>query len=999
MTVQDEYTRSADAAAAKRLSAELTQLRLRCPSLTNQAIARRAAGLAPPHARWSSADGRRLGEWLSGQSVPHHREALLAVVTVLTEHVNAELEREGAPRSTPRLRPDVEHWTQLWEVAQRRSSVPAAQAAPAALVAPAAPAAPVALGILDPLPMTPALAAVAEELAADVRAQVAELAAEITLLSPAPLEVTWSQVSSDQALADGSPALFGALPWAVQAAASRPTEPRARAALADLYGAGGSGRLVILGDPGSGKTGTALLFVLDALARRAACPPEQRGAIPVPMYLRLTTWDPETDTLDEWVLREVGRNLPRWADADRQRDLDALLAAGQVSLVLDGLDELRPDIRASAAHVALRGCRLRVVLLGRSRECASADVAAACAGVVSIRLEPLSTRAVHGYLRRCGLRPEELDSSCDVTNPLAAALARDGWRAGASSTVVRAWPGAPGLAQAALATATRYRPGTGRRWQARQRRQVGTVTRLAARMTRAQSATADWWSLPGLLAGGTLLAPAVALATAVVIAGLHIGMGIVHHPTAQRTFVWGNSCLEMTWQGRLAHDLGAAVGNGLGLGALTGVYVALRLRSAGPYFSADGLGRRAPLGKLTPAGKLTPPGSPAAPRVARVARVARAAAAVAAAAAGGATVAAALWATMGAGLVLARLFVSDSLCAMAPDRFAPATALTIGLRGGALSAGLCAVVMLAWRLRVSRAAPIARRAVIACSASGGLLCLAHDRLRATDGYAGVFLPRDDVSDLTTRLIGLGDGIVRGVELGMVAGLGVAFVGVAIMGRATTSDRRSGSSRLRWPSASPVPVEAVALLAVLALAAVVIAASRVSANPSLPWLAAVAALGATWLLAPVWQPARQRIADPWAVLRDDARFTLATAAAVAGVVAPTALGLSLSPEPAFGINGVGAALRVGSATLMTAAVCGILVASAVAQTPLLKICDAYLWFTAGPGAGITASLRWAWGRGLLSRDGAGVQFRHRVIQTVFADYHQARTERPGAWPTP
>ncbi|MCX4399940.1 NACHT domain-containing protein (plasmid) [Streptomyces sp. NBC_00053] len=88
-------------------------------------------------------------------------------------------------------------------------------------------------------------------------------------------------------------------------------------------------RLVVLGEPGSGKSVLAARLLLDLLDDR-------QSAQPVPVLLPVRTWDPSGEHLDDWIVRELaalyyGRNerVPR-----------QLLLAGVLLPILDGLDEI-----------------------------------------------------------------------------------------------------------------------------------------------------------------------------------------------------------------------------------------------------------------------------------------------------------------------------------------------------------------------------------------------------------------------------------------------------------------------------------------------------------------------------------------------------------------------------------------------------------------------------------------------------------------------------------
>lgn len=108
----------------------------------------------------------------------------------------------------------------------------------------------------------------------------------------------------------------------------------------DLKSVGGyfaeleSGRLVVLGRPGAGKTVLAIELVLQLL-RRQAEEPAASGRIPV--RLGAATWVPGQD-LGQWMAQRLILDYRLPAAAATQ-----LVADGEVLPVLDGLDEMDPE--------------------------------------------------------------------------------------------------------------------------------------------------------------------------------------------------------------------------------------------------------------------------------------------------------------------------------------------------------------------------------------------------------------------------------------------------------------------------------------------------------------------------------------------------------------------------------------------------------------------------------------------------------------------------------
>jgi hypothetical protein len=114
--------------------------------------------------------------------------------------------------------------------------------------------------------------------------------------------------------------------------------------LAELYRSVPSGRLVILGPAGAGKTVLASRLALDLLAAR-------RPGEPVPVIVSAGSWNPATTPLNTWLAGQLARDLPGLA-APSQRGgptrAAAVLAAGRVLPILDGFDEIDPGLHQAA---------------------------------------------------------------------------------------------------------------------------------------------------------------------------------------------------------------------------------------------------------------------------------------------------------------------------------------------------------------------------------------------------------------------------------------------------------------------------------------------------------------------------------------------------------------------------------------------------------------------------------------------------------------------------
>jgi eukaryotic-like serine/threonine-protein kinase len=152
--------------------------------------------------------------------------------------------------------------------------------------------------------------------------------------------------------------------------------------------------LLILGEPGSGKTTTLLQLARDLIAEV-----DSAFTQPVPVILNLSTWTNKQQPLDEWLVAELNSKY-RLPKKDGQR----WLRERRILPLLDGLDEVRAENRAACVEklnqlvtdYGLRG----MVVCSRIKD--YTDLNVRLAFYRAIYIQPLSPEQVDEYLERAG---------------------------------------------------------------------------------------------------------------------------------------------------------------------------------------------------------------------------------------------------------------------------------------------------------------------------------------------------------------------------------------------------------------------------------------------------------------------------------------------------------------------------------------------------------------------------------------------------------------------
>jgi hypothetical protein len=200
-----------------------------------------------------------------------------------------------------------------------------------------------------------------------------------------------------------------------QAARRQPTEPPNLAGssreLAEILGLIPTSRLVVLGEPGAGKSMLVTQLVLDLLARRVP------GG-PVPFLTSVASWNPVEQELKDWLADQLVIGHSSLAAAplpgtEEPTQAAAILAAGLILPILDGFDEIPDQVRGPAID-RINGALLPgqgLVVTCREQQFREAvrpenGIAVNLRGAMSILLRPLDAQIVRSYLCEDASTPE-----------------------------------------------------------------------------------------------------------------------------------------------------------------------------------------------------------------------------------------------------------------------------------------------------------------------------------------------------------------------------------------------------------------------------------------------------------------------------------------------------------------------------------------------------------------------------------------------------------------
>ncbi|MFD7526961.1 helix-turn-helix domain-containing protein [Streptomyces sp. NPDC059849] len=282
-------------------------------------------------------------------------------------------------------------------------------------------------GTRTPRPIDSELADAATELAKEIRRRWQREEEHRRVHDPFPLPVRWRD--APESLTDHSENIQRLPPGAASQEMDLSGD---LGSVAEVYRRIGSGRLVVLGRAGSGKSILTIRFVLDQLEHRE---PHDR----VPVIFSLGSWDPTAIALRDWLIDLLVRDHPHLA---RRAPGGSTLAAALVDAdlvlpVLDGFDEIAEGLRSTALET-LNATSLPLVLTSRRGEFAEAveETRTPLVWAAGLELTDLTLDDLDDYLPRTARPVPRGDSGSEaVWSPVLARLSAG--EGGADSPLAR----------------------------------------------------------------------------------------------------------------------------------------------------------------------------------------------------------------------------------------------------------------------------------------------------------------------------------------------------------------------------------------------------------------------------------------------------------------------------------------------------------------------------------------------------------------------------------
>jgi hypothetical protein len=157
-----------------------------------------------------------------------------------------------------------------------------------------------------------------------------------------------------------------------------------------VYAGVRTGRVVVLGGPGAGKSAAAILTALSALKHRESLDDEEiRARVPVPVLLTPHDWDPRRQKLADWLADRLISDFSclrrppfdRWTPTELVRD-------HRIALFLDGFEDIAAGQWVEALG-ALRRLRIPLVLFSRREEFTRAALRIRLPRAAVLELDPV----------------------------------------------------------------------------------------------------------------------------------------------------------------------------------------------------------------------------------------------------------------------------------------------------------------------------------------------------------------------------------------------------------------------------------------------------------------------------------------------------------------------------------------------------------------------------------------------------------------------------------
>ncbi|MFI6824152.1 NACHT domain-containing protein [Micromonospora sp. NPDC050187] len=166
-----------------------------------------------------------------------------------------------------------------------------------------------------------------------------------------------------------------------------------------------SGRLVVLGRSGAGKTTLARRFALNWLTRRTA-------GDPVAVVFSLASWNPRTTTLSDWLAGLLIRDHPSLAAPGPTSATlaTALIDGGHLLPVLDGFDEIAEGLHDDALR-AINTAGLPFLLTCRPEQYAAVVRQDVLSAAAVVELNDLTLSNIRDYLPRTTRRTIDVDGT------------------------------------------------------------------------------------------------------------------------------------------------------------------------------------------------------------------------------------------------------------------------------------------------------------------------------------------------------------------------------------------------------------------------------------------------------------------------------------------------------------------------------------------------------------------------------------------------------------